>query len=76
MATSVIPKSVFRINNDITVGYGTVPAVEIKGVLGWGLPGGQVVFTEKEATAFASQLNQEIKARLRDPRQLLTALPV
>jgi hypothetical protein len=73
LATSIIPKSVFRRNDNITVGYGTVPAIEIEGVIGWGLPGGHVVFTEREATAFATQLDKDIQARLRHPGELLTS---
>ena len=74
MATSVIPKSVFRRDDNIRFGYGEVPAVEVKGVRGWGLPGGQVVFQEREALSFAQQLDTEIRARLRNPKQLLTTL--
>ncbi len=72
MATSVIPKSVFRRDDNIRYGYGEVPAIEVEGVMGWGLPGGQVVFQEKEALNFARQLDAEIRTRLKDPQQLLT----
>lgn len=71
MATAIIPKSVFRKNDNIIHGYGEVPAVYIDGVLGWGLPGGQVTFKEKEAKDFAHQLDKEIRSRLKDPKQLL-----
>jgi hypothetical protein len=74
MATSVIPKSEIRRNDNIQVGYGEVPAVEVEGILGWGLPGGLVTFSEAEARQFAAQLDTEIRQRLRNPRQLLTTL--
>lgn len=74
MATSVIPKSEIRRNDNIQVGYGEVPSVEVEGVPGWGLPGGLVTFSEAKAREFAAQLDSEIRLRLRNPRQLLTNL--
>lgn len=73
MATSVIPKSEFRRNDNIIVGYGEVPAVNVNGVIGWGLPGGIVTFSEAEARDFATRLNKELRRRVKDPKQLLTA---
>lgn len=76
MATSVIPKSEMRKDDNIRFGYGEVPAITVKGVPGWGLPGGHIIFQEKEALAFAEQLDAEIRARLRNPKQLLSAKPL
>lgn len=70
MATSVIPKSEFRRCDSITVGYGEVPAVDVNGVTGWGLPGGIITFSESEARKFASTLDQEIRKRLKSLDQL------
>jgi len=74
MATSTIPKSEMRRNDNICFGYGELPAIEVEGVPAWGLPGGQVVFQEREALAFAEQLDTEIRARLKHPKQLITTL--
>ena len=73
MAVSTIAKSEFRRNENIIVGYGEVPAVDVHGVTGWGLPGGLITFSEKEAIAYAKKLDKEIRARLDDPSQLLAA---
>jgi hypothetical protein len=75
MATAVIPKSEIRRNDNISVGYGEVPAFDCEetGRLGWGLPGGKVTFNESEARWWAGELNREIRRTLRDPSQLLTA---
>jgi hypothetical protein len=73
MATAITPKSVFRQNDNITVGYGDVPAIYIDGVLAWGLPGGQITFREKEAIAYATKLDQTIRANLKDVNQLASA---
>ena len=74
MATSVIPKSEIRRNDNIQFGYAEVPAVEVEGITGWGLPGGQVTFSESEALAFAKQLDADFKRRPKfDPSQLLVA---
>jgi hypothetical protein len=74
MATATIPKSVFRKNNNIEFGYGEVPAIEINGITGWGLMGGIITFSEKEARAHACRLDTEIRKRLRNRKQLLTLL--
>ena len=76
MATSVIPKSEMRKDDNIRFGYGEVPAITVEGVQGWGLPGGKVVFTEKEAIDFAEQLDLEIRTRLKNPKQLISAGPL
>ena len=73
MATSVIPKSEFRRNDNITFGYAEVPAVEVEGVMGWGLPGGVVTFSERFARNFAEQLDEEIRTRITHPSQLMKA---
>jgi len=73
MATSVIPKSEMRKDDNIRVGYGEVPSITVEGVPGWGLPGGKIVFQEREAIAFAQQLDSEIRIRLKSPKQLLSA---
>lgn len=73
MSVSIIPKSAFRKNRNITVGYGEVPAVNVNGVQGWGLPGGLVTFREAEAYSYAVKLDKEIRARMTDVKQLLKA---
>lgn len=73
MAVATVPKSEFRRDNSIQIGYGKVPSVDINGVTGWGLPGGEVTFRESVAYAFARKLDQEIRARLKTPEQLLAA---
>ena len=76
MATAIIPKSEIRRNDNIQVGYGEVPAVEINGVIGWGLPGGHVTFSEREARTFAAQLDEIIRNKANfNPKQLLKTLP-
>lgn len=70
MAVSTIPKSEFRRSKNIIVGHAVVPAVEIEGVQGWGLPGGEVTFSEKTARNYAKQLDKEIRSRTKDLRQL------
>lgn len=71
MSTSVIPKSVARTNHNITVGWGEVPAIQIEGNLGWGLPGGTVTFCKTEATRVATQLNSTLKRITIDPKELI-----
>lgn len=73
MAASVIPKSEFRRNDNIIEGYGEVPAVDVNGVTGWGLPGGLVTFSEAEAREYARRLDRELRRRVKNPKQLLTA---
>lgn len=75
MATSVIPKSEIRRNDNISEGYGEVPAFlcEETGRTCWGLPGGAVTYDEEEARLFAGKLNQHLLRTVKDPRQLLTA---
>jgi hypothetical protein len=71
MAIPIIPKSEVRIDHNIIVGYGEVPSVNIEGRLGWGLPGGEVVYCEKQAREYAAQLDKAIRENLRDPKRLL-----
>lgn len=73
MATSTIPKSEFRKNDNIVVGFGEVPAVDVEGVPGWGLPGGYVTFSEEAAINYATILDREINKRMADISQLITA---
>ena len=73
MATAVIPKSEARRNDNISVGYGEVPAVMVEEQLGWGMPGGNVTFCRDRATSFAKDLDAEIRRTLKHPKQLLTA---
>ena len=74
MATATIPKSVMRIDHNVVVGYGEVPASDFEGILCWGFPGGEVTFSEEEAITMATQLDKEIRARLRDPNQLVRVM--
>lgn len=74
MSTAIVPKSEFRLNFNISVGYGEVPAVQIPDtdIYGWGLPGGRVTFSEEEAIFYATKLDREIRLRLKDPKQLIS----
>ena len=76
MATSVIPKSEIRRNDNIIDGYGEVPAFicEETGRQGWGLPGGHVTYDEAEARQFAGRLKAHLKRTVRNPKQLLSAV--
>lgn len=65
MAVATVAKSVFRQNDNIVVGYGEVPAVHYRGVVGWGLPGGEVTFREEIAIAWATRLDKVIRANMR-----------
>lgn len=73
MAVSVIPKSEFRRSRNITIGYAEVPAVEVNGVQGWGLPGGLVTFREEDARLHARRLDEQIRLRMKNVGQLLKA---
>ena len=73
MATAIIPKSEIRRDDNIRFGYGEVPAVEVEGIVGWGLPGGQVIFSESEALEFAKKLDEEVRANMKNINQLLHA---
>lgn len=73
MATKIVAASEMRKNENIQVGYGEVPAIEVEGVAGWGLPNGRVTYLKSEAEAYAKCLDKEIRARLRSPAQLLVA---
>ena len=73
MATAVIPKSVMRINHNISVGYGEVPALRVNGLTAWGLPGGDITFSEEIALAWAEKIDKSIRANIRDVNQLMKA---
>ena len=71
MSTAIIPKSEMRRNDNIIVGYGEVPAtVDEEGIPGWGLPDGQITYSEEDAIAFASKLDRTIRAKLKSISQL------
>ena len=73
MATAIVPKSEIRRNENITVGYGEVPFVIVEGKTGWGLPGGGFTTNRFEARRFAEKLDTEIRKRMTDVNELLTA---
>jgi hypothetical protein len=73
MATAIIPKSEMRRNDNISVGYGEVPAVTVNGVTAWGLPGGRVTYSEEEALTFAIKLDKTIRQVVTSSQQLLSA---
>lgn len=71
MATSITPKSELRRNDNVIVGYGEVPGIEIEGKPAWGFPGRKVTFCIDEAKAMARQLDELIRPALqRKPRSL------
>lgn len=77
MATSIIPKSEFRKSRSIIVGYGEVPEIITEdGIQGWGLLGGLITFSEKEALAYAYDLDCEIKRKMTNLKQLDSAKPL
>jgi hypothetical protein len=72
MATPIIPKSEARINNNIMVGFGEVPYVEVDGKPGWGLPNGEVVHDVEEALAYAEALDKMIRSNKNfNPKRLV-----
>lgn len=71
MATPIIPKSEMRINNNMIVGFGELPAVVIDEEPGWGLPDGTVTFCRETAKDYARTLDQLIRANLKDSKRLL-----
>lgn len=77
MATAIVPKSAARKNDNISVGYGEVPAMECEetGKIGWGLPGGSVTFCRDTAKSWAKKLDKEIRKHMKHPRELLSKLP-
>ena len=76
MATSIIPKSEFRKNKNIIVGYGEVPSIVTpEGAEGWGLIGGLITFSEKEAIEHAYELDRSIRKRMTHVKQLESAKP-
>jgi len=62
MSTAIIAKSEMRKNDNIIIGYGELPAIEIGGVQGWGVPGGLVTFSEEIAISWAIKLDKQIRA--------------
>lgn len=64
MAAAILPKSEIRQINNISIGYGQVPMVEIEGRQGWGLPGKRITFCINEAKAVATQIDLAIRASL------------
>lgn len=75
MAVSVIPKSEFRRDENVIYGYGEVPAVCVEGptglmVMGWGLPGGEVTFSEREALKWAQAIDATIRRNMTSKAQL------
>lgn len=62
MSTAIIAKSEMRKNDNISIGYGELPAIEIGGVTGWGIPGGLVTFSEEVAISWAIKIDTEIRA--------------
>jgi|TARA_B110000902_G_C13929683_1_gene445375 hypothetical protein len=71
MALSIIAKSEFRKSRSIIYGYGEVPEIVTEqGAIGWGLMGGLITHSEKEAIAYAYQLDKEIRARMKHVSQL------
>lgn len=73
MATAIIPKSEIRRNENIRQGYGEVPCSYVDGQKGWGLPGGGFTTCEFEALRYAKMLDSEIKKRMTNVNQLLSA---
>lgn len=75
MATSIIPKSVFRLNQNISVGYGEVPATVCpdSGIEGWGLPGGGITFSEAVALEWAIKIDREIRSTITNIKQLASS---
>ena len=73
MATAVIPKSVFRRNDNIQIGYGEVPAIVVDGVTAWVHPNGTVTFRESQARKWATEINNWMSNNVKDLKQLLTA---
>lgn len=71
MATATVAKSVMRKNDNISVGYGEVPAIEIHGITAWGLPGGTVTYSEEIALGWAIKLDAEIRLRIKDVAELM-----
>lgn len=71
MATSIIPKSEFRRNENITYGYGEVPGTYLPdGSIGWGLPGGIITKDRSEACRIAIELDAILKANIKSPSEL------
>jgi hypothetical protein len=73
MATAIVPKSEFRKDNSITVGWATIPATTHPetGEEGWGLPGGVFCANEQYAKEYAIVLDIELRRITTHPRQLL-----
>jgi hypothetical protein len=74
MSTATIPKSEMRRNDNIIVGLGEVPAVEINGVPGWGLPGGAVTYSEETALGWAIDMDRKLRAVSKSPAELTCSI--
>jgi len=72
MATATVAKSVMRNNDNISVGYGEVPAIKIHGITAWGLPGGDITYSEEIALGWAIKLDSKIRAQIKDVTELTT----
>ena len=70
VAVATVAKSVFRQNDNIVVGYGEVPSIHYRGVVGWGLPGGEVTFREEEAIEWATKLDAVIRANMKSVQDI------
>ena len=74
MAVATIPKSEIRTDENITVGYATVPATATEnGELAWGLPCGNLTTSKAYAVEFCTKLDIEIQRRKKNPSDLLKA---
>jgi hypothetical protein len=72
MATSTVPKSSFRRDDNMVVGMGEVPAIYVSGGrIAWGLPGGEITYCPEEATAMAEAIDNELIRKGTTPAQLL-----
>jgi hypothetical protein len=75
MPTSITPKSEFRTNHNIRVGFAEIPAIIVNDDVLWGLPGGSVTRSRKEATAYAHKLANYLSRTVKDVSQLSRANP-
>ena len=74
MATSIVAKSEMRRNDNVSDGYGEVPGYldEETGEVYYGLPGGVKTTCRHTALRWARKIDQEIRKRLIDPKDLLS----
>jgi len=71
MASPIVPKSEMRKIRHITVGFGTIPTIEINGISAWALPGKLFTFCEQTAREAASNMDRVIKENMTSHGQLL-----